>query len=106
MIDHASTYEQETDNYMKSKHMRKTINTHFQPDIYGRYTQRMKCIKTSISQNVERFTIVKITLTLEVNFITINDKNLGEELLALAMTGLSIKALSIFGNEIRYIAPH
>ena len=61
MIDHASTYEQEIDNYMKSKHMRKTINTHFQPDIYGRYTQRMKCIKTSISQNVERFTIVKIT---------------------------------------------
>ena len=57
-IDHASTYEQEIDNYMKSKHMRKTINTHFQPalnkraaDIYGRYTQCTKRIKMSISQN-------------------------------------------------------
>ena len=49
--------------------------------------------------NCRAFHNIKIILTLEVNFITFIDKNLGEELLVLAMTSLSVKAFRIFGGS-------
>ena len=36
MTDHESTYEQEMENFMKSKHMGKKITTHFEPALNKR----------------------------------------------------------------------